>query len=377
MFNPVTDFLGLWRSTGPNVVKLEIPGLDYVIEALARAGIVTVTVSATAPVANQSTTAWLKAAVPSYSAEGVFYLWDKISTQYLPATSALFLQLLEASAGENGVSWWTTTGGPPLNTVGNNGDYAIRTDAPGGVYGPKAAGAWPAAPLPGTVDAVTSTTLDNTFGTTEGQLIYRGPAVWQALPIGTEDMLLTTLGGIPAWDALSSLMDVVFGAVQGSILYRDAGVWNDLPPGVANQVMTTNGPAANPSWTNRVAEFPSGTVMLFQQSAAPPGWTKQVALNDYGLRVVNGAVGSTAGSPFSSVFAQTAVGNTTLSAAQIPQHTHGAVGSGTVSVLAQSISVALQNGGQTTDGGTGGSGSHTHSVNLTLSYVDVIIATKN
>ncbi len=300
MFNPVTDFLGLWRSTGPNVVKLEMPGLDYVIEALARAGIVTVTVSATAPVANQSTTAWLKAAVPSYSAEGVFYLWDKISTQYLPATSALFLQLLEASAGENGVSWWTTTGGPPLNTVGNNGDYAIRTDAPGGIYGPKAAGAWPATPLPGTVDAVTSTTLDNTFGTTEGQLIYRGPAVWQALPIGTEDMLLTTLGGIPAWDALSSLMDVVFGAVQGSILYRDAGMWNDLPPGVANQVMTTNGPAANPSWTNRVAEFPSGTVMLFQQSAAPLGWTKQVALNDYGLRVVNGAVGSTAGSPSTS-----------------------------------------------------------------------------
>lgn len=381
VYNPATDFLGLWRNIAGSVSKLEMPGLDYVVAALGRAGVVTVTVSATAPVANQATTAWLKAAVPSYSAEGALFLWDKVTTAYLAATPALFLQFLEACAGESGVSWWTATGGAPLNTVGNNGDFALRTDAPNGIYGPKAAGAWPATPIPGTADIISSTSLDNTFGNAKGDLIYRDAALWLALPIGAANSLLVSIGGIPAWEGLSALMDAVFGTAQGSILFRDAGLWNELGPGVANQVLATSGPGGNPLWANRTAEFPSGTTMLFQQTAAPAGWTKQVVLNDYGLRVVSGAVGSVAGSAFSSVFAQTAVGNTTLSVAQLPQHTHGysltspsgfsanSTGGG---ILGVNASV-----GANTDGGTGGGGAHTHSVNLTLSYVDVIIASKN
>jgi hypothetical protein len=179
-------------------------------------------VSATAPVANQSITAWLRAAVPSYSAEGAFFLWDKVTTNYLAATPALFLQFLEATAGENGVSWWTSTGGPPLNTVGNNGDFAIRTDSPGGFYGPKVAGAWPVTPIPGTVDTVTSTSLDNAFGATPGQIIRRGAAAWEALAIGAANQLLSVAAGLPEWATLSALMDTLFGTAQGSVMYRDA-----------------------------------------------------------------------------------------------------------------------------------------------------------
>lgn len=379
-YNPATDFFGLWRNNGANVSKLEMPGLDVVIAALARAGLFTLSVSATAPVANQSTTAWLKTAVPSSSAEGQLFLWDKVTTAYLAATAALFLQLLEATAGENGVSWWTSVGGPPLNTVGNNGDFAVRTDAPNGIYGPKSAGAWPATPVPGTADVITSTALDNTFGAVKGDLIYRDTLVWQALAIGSVNQLLVSVGNIPTWESLSALMDTVFGSAQGSVLYRDAAVWNDLGPGVASQVLQTNGPAANPSWANRSTEFDSGTVMVFQQSAAPTNWTKLTALNDYGLRVVSGAAGTTPGTPFSTVFAQTSVGNHTLTLSELASHSHTSpstplFGNGGFNIASGGATNA--NSGGISIASAGGDGPHSHSVQLALSYVDVILASKN
>lgn len=379
-YSPTTDFIGLWRNIAGTVSKLEMPGLDYVVDALARAGLFTLSVSATAPVANQSTTAWLQAAVPSNSAEGVLNLWNPATSAYAPATATLFLDLLQASAGQNGVSWWTSTGGPPLNTVGNNGDFAVRTDTPNGIYGPKALGAWPANPVPGTADAITSTSLDNTFGTAQGQIVYRGPALWQALALGAANSALVSAGGTPAWEGVSALLDAVFGAVQGSLLFRDAGAWNELPPGTATQVLSSGGPGANPIWSPRTPEFASGTTMLFQQTAAPTGWTKQVLLNDYGLRVTSGVAGSTPGTPFSTVFAQTAVGNTALTVAQIPPHTHGVpyiIDTGIQANAPPGGHIYAPGGTTITDGGTGGGLAHTHAVNLALSYVDVIIASKN
>ena len=126
--NPATDFNALWRNIAGAMTAVAMPGLDYTIKALSRAGLFTLSVSATAPVVNQTTTAWLQEAVPSYSAEGVLQLWNPATSTYAPATAALFLDLLQASAGQNGVSWWTSTGGPPANTVGNNGDFAVRLD---------------------------------------------------------------------------------------------------------------------------------------------------------------------------------------------------------------------------------------------------------
>lgn len=378
-YNPATDFLALWRNIAGQVSKVEMPGLDYTMAAMARAGLFTLSVSATAPVANQATTAWLQTAVPSNSAEGVLHLWDPAATAYAAATAKLFLDLLQVSAGQNGVSWWTSAGGPPINTVGNNGDFAIRTDAPNGIYGPKAANAWPANPIPGTADVITSVSLDNTFGSTEGALIYRAAATWQALPIGAANNVMISTGSLPEWEALSTLLDVIFNPVQGSLLYRDAAVWEALAPGAVGNILTTNGPGADPSWTVRTAEFPSGTVMLFQQSAAPPGWTKQTTLNDCGLRVTSGAVGVTSGTAFSTVFAQTAVGSTTLTTAQMPSHTHSFLQGTTTSntsVPAAGHAYLDTNTGATT-GSAGTNGSHAHSIQLALAYVDVIIASKN
>jgi hypothetical protein len=378
VYDPATDFLGLWRKSGGSVSKMEMPGLDYVLSALARAGIITLSVSATAPVVNQSTTAWLQAAVASWSAEGAFFLWDETTTAYLPATPALFLQFLQATAGQNGSSVYATVGGPPLNTVGLNGDFAIRTDEPGGVYGPKAAGAWPATPVPGTVNEVSSQALDNTFGADPGAMIFRGPLAWQALPIGTEGDLLGAFGGAPTWAALSALFDTLFGGVQGSVLYRDALSWAALEPGVASQVLASGGPGANPSWSPRTAEFDSGTTMVFQQSAAPTGWTKLVDVNDYALRVVSGDVGLVTGTPFSTVFAQTEVGDTALTIAQMPSHDHGTERyNGQIPQSGSGASGGLVNTGTTDTDATGGGEAHTHTVALALSYIDVILARKD
>ena len=201
------------------------------------------------------------------------------------------------------------------------------------------------------------------------------------------------------------------------------------------------------------AVIPSGTRMLFYQAAAPTGWTQYTALNDYALRLVSGTGGSTGGSvAFSSAFASQAVtgsisinaitstsGSTTLTASQIPSHTHNfsATGSSTTAGASANIQdpghthgvngyINTNGGGAgdaygtthneggsilaaatgvydaghahnfsvsisgTTDNGTGGNGGHTHSIslsptgsftgnniNLAVQYANVIICTKN
>jgi hypothetical protein len=378
-YNPLTDYVGLYRLAGGSVSKMEMPGLDFAVSALARAGLITLAVSATAPVVSQSTTAWLQAAVPSYSAEGVMRLWDPVTTAYVAATPALFFKMLETAAGQNGVSWWTAAGGPPANVVGNNGDFAIRTDEPGGIYGPKALGAWPAAPVPGTTDVISSTQLDLTFGTNPGLMLYRGLAAWQALPIESDGRVLSIAGGLPDWNLLTVLFDGLFGDAQGSMLFRDAALWNALGPGLAGQVFSSGGPAANPSWQPRTAEFPSTTEMIFHQTASPLGWTKLTLLNDVGLRVVSGVAGSVAGSAFSTVFAQTLVGVHTLSIGEMPAHTHTeSAPGGPQSVQGGGTFPAANIGASSTStGSTGGGNSHNHTINLTLAYTDVIIARKD
>lgn len=380
VYDPTKDFIGLWRLNAGQVSKAEMPGLDYVVAALARAGLITLSVGAIAPVVNQSTTAWLQAAVPSYSAEGVMRLWDAVAATYVAATPALLFKMLQTAAQQNGVSWYTTAVSPPSNVIGLDGDFAIVTIEPGGIYGPKLAGAWPAQPLPGTTDIIGSTQLDQSFGAVPGNMIYRDGTGWHGLPLGVPNTVLASVGGVPAWDAITTLLDVLFSNARGSILFRGAGGWAALIAGLAGQVLATGGAGADPSWQPRTAEFPSGTVMLFQQTAAPTGWVKSFALNDVGLRVTSGAVGSVAGSAFSTVFAQTAVGNTTLAAGTIPAHTHTIPGFINVGALNLNFAGAgaqggIESGGQLT-GSIGGGGAHSHSVNLTLAYVDVIIATK-
>lgn len=141
--------------------------------------------------------------------------------------------------------------------------------------------------------------------------------------------------------------------------------------------------------------FPSGTLMLFQQTNAPTGWTKQTTHNDKTLRVVSGTASSGGTSAFSTVFGKTATDGTTLTSATMPVHTHAYTDpthSHTTAFLASSQAVgglgenaaSVQFGGSVDASGvgitiqnTGSSGSHTHPMDIRVQYVDLIIASKN
>jgi hypothetical protein len=138
-------------------------------------------------------------------------------------------------------------------------------------------------------------------------------------------------------------------------------------------------------------EFPSGTKILFQQTAAPTGWTKDTTHNDKALRVVSGTASSGGSAAFTTAFASRTpggtVGATTLTTDQIPAHTHS--GSLTTTNRATGSSSAREvviDGGPPnydfTTGSSGGGQSHTHNftgtaMDFAVAYVDCIIATKD
>ena len=141
--------------------------------------------------------------------------------------------------------------------------------------------------------------------------------------------------------------------------------------------------------------FTSGTVMLFVQTSAPTGWVKSTAHNNKSLRVVSGTAGSGGSVAFTTAFANQpvsgtngAIGDTTLTIAQIPSHAHGLpFDQGPDSATGnrnETVSESF-NGNQSFTGVAGGGGSHTHTgsaftgtaINLDVQYVDVIICTKS
>jgi hypothetical protein len=120
-YTPTTDFLALLRNTGGGERVASVPGLDWVVVALARAGLINLVVSQVAPIANQVTTAWFKPAVPSWVVEGTLFLWNATVGQYQPATPALWSTFLApATSGATPVVQDVTTAGPVnvnLNTT--------------------------------------------------------------------------------------------------------------------------------------------------------------------------------------------------------------------------------------------------------------------
>jgi hypothetical protein len=173
-----------------------------------------------------------------------------------------------------------------------------------------------------------------------------------------------------------------------------------VAPGTTGNVLTSNGT----TWasTAPVPEFPSGTRMTFNQTAAPTGWTKDTSTDNAGFRLVSGSVGSGGSLDFTAAFSSStaitvtsvsgSAGATTLTTPQIPSHSHL---SQTNCELAPYLprftaSQATQSTGAEAPGqptqATGGGGSHTHpfsfstgagTVNLAVKYVDLIIAQKN
>jgi len=163
--------------------------------------------------------------------------------------------------------------------------------------------------------------------------------------------------------------------------------------------------------------FPSGTKMLFQQTAAPTGWTKDTTHNDKALRITSGTVSTGGSVAFETAFAshtpagtiEVTIAGHPLTEAQLPSITgtaniknRGTSGAepivGAVSGAfskTDTTGVSYSTGWQGESSGNSmsltyafGSGqSHTHTgstatftgtaIDLDVSYVDVIIATKD
>jgi hypothetical protein len=165
--------------------------------------------------------------------------------------------------------------------------------------------------------------------------------------------------------------------------------------------------------------FPQSTAWIFYQSAAPTGWTKSTSHDNKALRVVSGTGGGSGGTnSFTSMMTvsyfnysgtmsvSTPTGDTLLTTAQIPAHTHTMpTGNYAFTAVPTNLnpdsSFASWNGGDVgrpAPGGTGswvvstpltgstGSGTgHNHSVaatapinvpiSLAVQYVDVIVCT--
>jgi len=155
------------------------------------------------------------------------------------------------------------------------------------------------------------------------------------------------------------------------------------------------------SLNSKYGIIPQSSVALFFTSSAPTGWTQVTTHNDKTLRVVSSTGGGSGGSisysslnsvPFSVSVPITAtgltVGDTTLSAPQIPAHTHTVTMGGVRYNLnignPQPVS-NIRSPGPTGNNAPAG-GSHTHpisftsasgplsgTINMLVNYVDVII----
>ena len=156
-------------------------------------------------------------------------------------------------------------------------------------------------------------------------------------------------------------------------------------------------------------EFKSGTKMIFNQTASPTGWTKVTGSgNDTALRVTTGTVGTGGSVAFETAFASVtptistptatsgAVASHTLTSGEIPAHSHQlslfppGSNDSTTYLGRPGHSGGADGCAGNTCGNTGGGGGHTHSftqptistptssaIDLNVSFVDVIIATKD
>ncbi len=132
-----------------------------------------------------------------------------------------------------------------------------------------------------------------------------------------------------------------------------------------------------------VGGFPSGTKMVFYQTAAPTGWTRvtTASLNDHALRVVtssswsDGTHGATA---FTSVFGSSiSTQGHALTVSELPAHTHSYnYPNGLIQERGGGVNRNVQPAAATS-GSTGGNAAHDHDLTMNIKYLDLIIASKD
>lgn len=297
----------------------------------------------------------------------------------------------------------------PTPADGNNGDSWINT-ATNFMFGPKFEHSWPAGislvgpqgipgntVLYGAADPVAATGVDGNFYINTTTHFLYGPKAAGAWPAGTSMIGPQGPQGIQGIQGPPGAVPEA--PTDGKIYGRQNAAWAD-----------TGGTG-----------FPSGTTMVFYQAAAPTGWTKLTTQNDKALRVVSGNGGVAGGTnPFSTVMAQTAVGNHTLTLAETPAgitssgsanltvypggssnfymavssgstwYQLGILSSATATVppgynIAYTTATTAPTGLNSSQGSNSipststntGGGAHNHPITMAIQYIDVILASRN
>lgn len=114
--------------------------------------------------------------------------------------------------------------------------------------------------------ATLSAALDAAFGAVEGDILQRGPSVWQVLAPGTANQLLTSGGAaaLNSWQSLSALLDTIFGSSQGAILYRSGSGWATLAHGSSKSFLRMDLGGNFPTWDSLITGSPStGNIVVF------------------------------------------------------------------------------------------------------------------
>lgn len=141
--------------------------------------------------------------------------------------------------------------------------------------------------------------------------------------------------------------------------------------------------------------FPTGTLMLFQQTAAPTGWTKQTTHNDKAIRVVSGTASSGGSTAFTSIFASRTILKANLPSYNLTVtdsgHSHaleinsntgvasggGAITPSTSSPFTQGAGTSIGSTDPATTGIVVASGGSGTALDFAVQYVDLIIAAKD
>jgi len=223
---------------------------------------------------------------------------------------------------------------------------------------------------------------DLILGGAAGLIVPEGQFTLGSTAVTSTGAELNILDGVTSNATEINILDAI---TRGSIVYgNSSGATARLAACDADQVLTSDG--TDISWADAGGggtTIPSGTLMLFNQTAAPTGFTKVTTHNDKALRITDGTVGTGGSVAFETAFASQAVSvaATTISTSTMPSHNHSYNLYGLIPAVTNKIgSSGAGYGATNTVTSTGSGGSHTHTgtaIDLDVAYVDVIIASKD
>lgn len=138
--------------------------------------------------------------------------------------------------------------GDVTGTIGDTGSTAVEKIRGKAIAAPAAGDDGKAITYNHAGGALAWTTLYSNPLTTRGDLLTRDASTQVRLPVGSANKVLKTDGTDPSWATITSLLDSLFSSTQGAVLFRGSAAWEALAIGTSGYFLKSNGAGADPSW---------------------------------------------------------------------------------------------------------------------------------